>query len=152
MKNKTTNGILFEIEVKYSSGTPMSERPTISSSKDAYEQFKKIWSPTLELREEFYMLLLNRANRLIGWYCISKGGITGTVVDVRLVFSIALKSLACGIIFAHNHPSGNINPSEADIRLTKKLTDSGMLLEILVLDHLIICNDKYFSFTDESLI
>ena len=152
MKKISQHSELAEIQVSYSSKTKLSDKKKITSSKDAYGVFKAIWSPTIELREEFYMLLLNRANRVLGWYCISKGGITGTVVDARILFSIALKCLSCGIILAHNHPSGNTIPSESDKKLTQKLQTAGKLLEIEVLDHLIITNDAYTSFADEGLM
>jgi DNA repair protein RadC len=104
------------------------------------------------LREEFYILLLNRANRIYGYYLLSQGGTSGTVVDPKLIFSIALKCNAHGIILAHNHPSGNTKPSEADIQITKKVKEGGKLLEIDVLDHIILTSDSYLSFADEGLM
>ena len=121
--------------------------PQISSSKDVAELFL----PTLsDLNyEEFWMLLLNRANKVISKHQVSKGGVTGTVVDPKVVFKIAIESIASGIILCHNHPSGNLTPSDADISLTKKMTEAGRLLDIQVLDHIIIAGEKYFSFADE---
>jgi DNA repair protein RadC len=143
---------LAEIKVSYSIKVKCCDRKKITSSKDAEEILRAIWNPTLELREEFYMLLLNRANNVLGWFCLSQGGLTGTVVDAKLVFSIALKCLACGIILAHNHPSRNLEPSQADKLLTTKLKEGGKLLEITVSDHLILTAESYFSFADEGNI
>lgn len=102
--------------------------------------------------EEFWILLLNRANACLGSICISKGGMTGTLADARLIFRTALEHKATAIILVHNHPAGTMKPSEADIRLTKKLRDAGKVLDIEVLDHIIIAGDAYFSFCDEGLM
>jgi len=88
----------------------------------------------------------------MGWYRVSEGGTAGTVVDAKIIFSIALKCHACGIMMAHNHPSGNTTPSVQDVDLTKKLISGGKLLEICVLDHLILTSEKFLSFADEGLI
>jgi DNA repair protein RadC len=126
------------------------ERPKISGSKDAFELLK---SDLQDLpHEEFWMLLLNRANRLIRKVPISQGGVAGTVADPKIIFKSALEELASGIIVAHNHPSGNLTASQADIQLTQRLKESGKLLEIQVLDHLIFAGYKYFSFADEGLL
>jgi DNA repair protein RadC len=99
--------------------------------------------------EEFWLLLLNRANQVITRCQLSKGGVTGTVVDPKMVFRMAVDHLATGIILCHNHPSGNNKPSEADRRLTKKLKEAGELLDITVLDHIIIAGTEFYSFADE---
>jgi len=96
--------------------------------------------------------LLNRANRVLGVVTISQGGIAGTVVDPKIIFAAALKSGASGIILAHNHPSGNHLPSQADIRTTKKIVEIGQLLELPILDHLILCTDNYYSFKDQGVM
>ena len=88
---------------------------------------------------------------MIGSYQLSKGGITGTIADVRLILSVALKTLATGLILAHNHPSGNLKPSEADIQLPQKVKDAAKLMDIEVLDHMILSSNGYFSFTDDGL-
>ncbi|HEX5002850.1 MAG TPA: DNA repair protein RadC [Bacteroidia bacterium] len=98
--------------------------------------------------EEFWLLLLNRANQIITKCQLSKGGVTGTVVDPKMVFRMAIEHLASGIILCHNHPSGNNQPSDADIRLTRKLKDAGALLDIHILDHIIIAGSDYYSFSD----
>jgi len=98
------------------------------------------------------VLLLNRANKAIGEYEVSTGSSTGTIADPKLSFAAAIKTNATGIVLAHNHPSGNLNPSEADISLIKKIRDAGKMLEISVLDHLIITSEGYYSFADEGLL
>lgn len=104
------------------------------------------------LHEEFYVLYLNRGNYVIEKKQLSKGGIAGTVADGKIIFKTALELNASGIILAHNHPSGNKQPSEQDKRLTKQLKDFGKLVEIEVLDHLIITSDTYYSFADEGIL
>lgn len=106
----------------------------------------------MEIREEFNILLLNRANHVLGWFNVSIGGVASTVVDPKVIFSVALKCNASGIILSHNHPSGNLNPSDADLNLTKKLNSGGKLLEINILDHLILTTDRYYSFADEGML
>ncbi|MEZ4950582.1 MAG: DNA repair protein RadC [Saprospiraceae bacterium] len=126
------------------------EKPKITGSLDAY----KIIAPLLlDLpHEEFWILLLNRANRVLGKEMISRGGVTGTVADAKIIFRKALEGKATSIILFHNHPSGNLRPSQADIDLTKKLKEAGNNLEISVLDHLIIAERGYYSFADEGRI
>ncbi len=126
------------------------EKPKIGSSQEAYAV---ICSDVMDLQhEEFWVLLLNRANRLIRKQRVSEGGVSGTVADPKLIFKCALDHLASGIIVAHNHPSGNRTASQSDIDLTKKLREAGKFLEIQLLDHLIICGPKYFSFADEGMM
>ncbi len=102
--------------------------------------------------EEFWVIYLNRSNAVIKKEMISRGGISGTVVDSRLIFKAAIESLASSIILCHNHPSGNRRPSEQDIQITKKIKAAGQLLEIPVLDHVIICEESYYSFADEGIL
>lgn len=137
-----------EIKVTYStSDTP---KVRIKSGEDAYNVLLASWDmDTIELQEEFKVLLLNRANEVLGLYPLSKGGITGTVVDQRLIFAVALKCNATGIIMCHNHPSGKLLPSEADITLTKSIGKCAELLEINLLDHLIITKNGFYSFSNE---
>lgn len=126
------------------------ERKKITSSNSVFEYFQPILG---ELpHEEFWILYLNNSNKVIKNAQLSKGGITGTLVDVRLVFKEALQLGAVGIILAHNHPSGTLRPSNADIQLTKKLKTAGDSLDIKVLDHLIVTEKAYFSFADENLL
>lgn len=126
------------------------ERKKITSSKSVFEYVQPIIG---ELpHEEFWILYLNNSNKIIKSVQLSKGGITGTVVDIRLAFKVALQIGAVGIIMAHNHPSGTLKPSHADIQLTKKLKVAGESLDIKVLDHLIITEKAYFSFADENML
>ena len=122
----------------------------ITSSKDAFELLKSSIGDIPY--EEFWIILLNKANRVVKNCCISEGGVSGTVVDPKKIFKIALDNHASSIILGHNHPSGNIQPSEADTKITKKIKDAGFMLDIAVLDHLIIGNDQYFSYADEGTL
>lgn len=122
----------------------------INSSKDVFELFASNFSSTSY--EEFWILMLNRANHIIKKINISEGGVSETIVDAKKIFSIALENKATSIVLCHNHPSGNIQPCEADIKLTKKLKEAGKTLDILVVDHIIIGIEKYYSFADEGII
>jgi DNA repair protein RadC len=124
--------------------------PKISSSKDIYE----LMAPKLSDldHEEFYALLLSRSHKVKEQICISRGGISGTVVDQRLIFKPALEKLASAIVLCHNHPSGTLRPSEQDKRLTQKLVKSAAILDIPILDHVIFTDEGYFSFADEGLL
>jgi DNA repair protein RadC len=149
----TTTGGLSEIVLSYKSKVKASSRPKVSNSKDAYNLLIRQWDPSkVEFVEQFKILLLNRAHKAIGEYEVSTGGSTATIADPKLIFAAAIKSNASGIILAHNHPSGNLTPSDADIGLTKRIVDAGKLLEITVLDHLILTSESYYSFADDGLI
>ncbi len=142
-----------EIEVTYQPA--ISEKPVIKSCLDAYNVIKSfIPANQIALKEFMVVLYLNNAQRVIGAYKVSDGGITGTVADMRLILSVALKSVATNFIIGHNHPSGNMKPSEADIALTKKLKDAGKLMDIKLLDHIILSPEEgtYFSMADEGLL
>jgi len=141
-----------EIEISYKPVIKPSEMVKITCSKDAEKIFRGIWSQDISYRESFYALYLNRANKVLGYQLISIGGISGTVVDVRCIYQAALKALAVNLIIAHNHPSGNNEASDADIKITKKLKDAGKLLDIALLDHLILLPEGYTSLADEGLI
>ena len=142
---------ISEIELHYKSNGE--EEIKITSSSSAYELFLEYWDiNTIELQEEFKVLLLSRSNTVLGIFCLSKGGIAGTVVDVKLLFVVAIKSKASGFILAHNHPSGNLKPSNNDINLTKKIIEASKFLDIDLIDHIILNNKNYYSFIDESLI
>lgn len=142
-----------EIRLVYESKVKPDDRPQIRSSQDAYWVLESNWSDQIQLVEEFNILLLDRSNRAMGMCPISKGGINGTVVDLRLVFASALKARASAIILSHNHPSGNLTPSYSDIKLTERFEKVGKLLQIEVLDHLILSpHDAYYSFADEGMV
>lgn len=119
----------------------------ISSSRDAFEVFKpKLSDLTVE---QFWVMLLNRANKVIKLVQISKGGVSGTVADPKIIMKAALQETASSIILCHNHPSGNLNPSHADLQLTKKINEACKNLDISLLDHVIIGENDFFSFADE---
>jgi DNA repair protein RadC len=142
-----------EIQLAYRSNVKPSMRPKISTSRDAFEVLRRSWDlDKLEFVEQFKVLLTNRANKVLGIFEVSTGGITGTVADPKLIFVAAIKANACGVLVAHNHPSGNLQPSQADIELTKRIKEGGKLLDIQLLDHLIITSEGYCSFSDEGII
>ncbi len=122
----------------------------IKSSKDVADIFQPILSDLAH--EEFWILYLNRSNKVISRMKLSQGGISGTVIDVRLILKKAVECLASGIILCHNHPSGNLNPSEADTKITKKIREAGTYLDVQLLDHLIISEKDYYSFADNGLL
>jgi DNA repair protein RadC len=125
-------------------------RDKISSSAEAFQLMKSLFADLPH--EEFWILLLSRSSRVIRKECISRGGLSGTVVDPKIVFKSALQNTASSMILFHNHPSGNLKPSEADLRITIQLKDAGRLLEIPVLDHLIVADEEYYSFADNCLM
>jgi DNA repair protein RadC len=131
-------------------GAEVINRKKISSSKDAYELLQSYFSDSKY--EEFWIILLRKNNTIIKTVSVSEGGISATIVDPKKIFKIAIDNNASSIILCHNHPSGNIKPSEADIKLTKNLKAAGSLLEIHVLDHIIISGENYYSFADEQEI
>ena len=131
----------------------ISDRPPekkISGSRDVFELFQPLLGDIHH--EEFWVLLLNRSNRVIDKVRISQGGISGTIIDTRIILKNAVDRLSSAIILCHNHPSGNLKPSDADIRITNKLKDSAQIMDINLLDHIIIADNSYFSFADEGLI
>ena len=139
-----------EVEISYRNTTPYQERIQIVRSLTAFEILRQAWDDNkLELLEQFKILLLDRQNNCVAISDISTGGMTACIVDPKVVFVTALKANACGIILAHNHPSGNLQPSPQDLSLTRKLSDGGKLLDIAVLDHLIVTPRNYYSFADE---
>ena len=155
-KNLFTQGVvvnstLAEIEISYRPKFKMSELPKVVTSGDAYHCLKDV-IPQMDYREYFYILCLNRNNLVLGYCQISVGGLSGTIADPKIIMQTALKANACSIILAHNHPSGNLTPSEADKQITMKLRDAGKFLDIPVLDHVILTSESYFSFADEGLM
>ena len=126
------------------------EKIQIGNSADVYKALLPMFADLAH--EEFWIVLLNRANKVTSKHLISKGGQAGTVADPKIIFNIALEHKAASVILAHNHPSGNLKPSSADVSLTNKLVAAGQLLDIGVLDHLIITDRGYYSFADEGLI
>lgn len=129
------------------------DRPQIASSEDCYKILRSTWNDdTIELREQFKILLLNRSLRVIGIVDIATGGINEIAIDLRLIFAAALKANAIRLVLAHNHPGGSLQPSTGDKEGTRIIVEAGKLLHIRIEDHLIICVDSYYSFADEGLL
>ncbi|WP_365788797.1 JAB domain-containing protein, partial [Flavobacterium sp.] len=125
----------------------------ITSSQIIYDLIISQWnSDIIEYQEEVKVIYLNKANIVLGIYDLSKGGISGSIVDIRVILGIALKCNSTSVILAHNHPSGNLKPSNADKIVTKNLKDACNLLDISLLDHLIVTKNNYFSFSDEGIL
>lgn len=142
-----------EIELMYRSKVKASCRPRLSSGNEVYELLKKHWNQNkIELVEEFKVIYMNNAQRVLGILDVSTGSTVATIVDPRLIFATALKLNAAKIILSHNHPSGNLHPSEQDKTMTKKLIEGGRFFDIQILDHVILTNEGYFSFANEGLI
>jgi DNA repair protein RadC len=142
-----------EIKISVSFDRRKTELHSIQSTQDAFLVFQKIFNAdTIDWNEEFILLCLNNANKVLGYYKISSGGMLATVVDLRMLFMTALNALSTQIIIAHNHPSGNLNPSNSDIALTKKIKEAGDFLDIKLLDHIIISDGEYYSFLENNLL
>ncbi|MBD1263121.1 JAB domain-containing protein [Maribacter polysiphoniae] len=149
MKNKVN-----EIRISYCEKIGVINSPSMNNSEHVAKLLFENWDKqTIGLHETFKVLLLNNANKVKGTYQASTGGLTGTLVDLRILFAVVLKTLSVGIIIAHNHPSGKKKASEADINLTAKIKKAAELLDIRVLDHLIILpTGDYFSFADNGML
>lgn len=143
---------LSEISINYKPFIQLSSLSPIINSKGTEAHFRSVWSDKMQYVEETYILLLNRANKPLGFSKLSIGGTAGTVVDTKVVFQTALKANASSIVLCHNHPSGNLKPSDADIKITKAIKEAGKIMEIPLVDHLIITDEGYFSFADEGII
>lgn len=139
-----------EITLAYRPKVKASQRPKVNCSRQVYEVLLRFWNQdALEFIEQFQVMLLSRGNRVLGICTISSGGTAGTVVDPKVVFAAGLKANASSIILSHNHPSGNLQPSEQDTRLTRRLVEIGRALDLPIVDHIIIGSEGYFSFADE---
>jgi DNA repair protein RadC len=142
-----------EIEIRYKTKVKPSQRPVVNCSSEMYDLLISLWDQnTIESQEHFKVILLNRTNKVLGIYNASSGGISGTVVDPKLILVTAIKAGACSIVISHNHPSGSSKPSRADIEITRKIAEAARYLDMRVLDHLIITTENYFSFADGGLI
>lgn len=142
-----------EIQVSYKPSAV--KKQTITDSQDAFTVLREFFFPdTIALQEQIYALYVNNANQVLGVYRASLGGLTGTVCDIRLILSVALRIAATGVIISHNHPSGSMKPSRQDEELTRKLKEAGKVMDIKVLDHLIVhpSGAQFFSFADEGLL
>ena len=143
--------IIAEVQISYSSHVKAKDRMKVTGSKDAADAFRAIW-PAYDHIEFSYMLMMNRQNQILGYHQLSKGGMTGAVIDVRVIFQVALKACATSLIIAHNHPSGNLDTSDADRKVTRQIKEAGLILDIPLLDHLILTNDSFLSMADEGLL
>jgi len=140
-----------EIQVTYK--RKGDEEVKITKSKDAFELMLSNWNKNiLQYQEEVKVLLLNRANIVLGIYELSKGGTAGCIVDIKMILSVALKCNAQSIILIHNHPSGNLKPSKADISITNKLKKACEIVDLVLLDHLIITKESFYSFADNNIL
>src|ERR1019366_3723570 len=151
MKKQITQ--VAEISVSYRPA--IANKPIIKSPFDAYIVLREFFSDdTIQLNEKFMVMYLNKANRVLGVYPVSVGGITSAIVDLRLILSIALTTLAVSIVLCHNHPSGSLKPSQNDIDVTHKIKEAAKYMDIYVQDHIIVTFEagKYFSFADDGLI
>ncbi|AJA68931.1 RadC-like protein [Myroides sp. A21] len=145
--------IASEVELIYKSKVKASQRPQITSSYSAYQIALKAWdSNKIELLEQFKVLMLSNNNKVLGVLEVSSGGITGTIVDLRIIFSALLKANATAFLIVHNHPSGKLAPSDADRQITRKIKEVSKILDITLLDHLIITAESYYSFADEGIL
>lgn len=143
--------IIDEIKISYTSSN--ARKVKINNSLDSFNCLIANWEiGTIQLYEEFKILLLNTANEVLGIYHVSKGGISSTVVEIRHILYIALKTNSTGIILAHNHPSGNLKPSATDINLTRKVKSACEIMDLKLQDHIILAKDSYLSFLDEGYL
>ena len=145
------NSVIAEVKLSYSHSIRVSDMIQITGSKDAYNAVWPNWED-IQYIEKFYVMYLNRGNRVLGLKLISQGGVSGTVVDVRIILQGALLANASAMILMHNHPSGQMQPSDADLKITRKIKDAAVLLDISVLDHLIVSAENYLSMADEGLL
>ena len=144
--------VVRELEIQY-------ERPSfdamskIAESKDCERLFRSVFNPnTLDLKESFWVALLNRANKVLGVSLVGVGSVSGCTVNLIEIFQLAITTNACGVVLCHNHPSGNVKPSQADLALTRKIKEGCKLFEIVMLDHIILTREAYFSFVDEGVM
>ena len=143
---------IANLELKAKKTPSNFEKVKIISSNDAFKVIKQFYFDDIDIFESFFILCLNRNNQTIAYAKISQGGVAGTVVDIKLIAKYAIDCLASGVILAHNHPSGNLKPSNEDLAITKKVKEGLKILDIPVLDHLILTSQGYLSFGDEGIL
>lgn len=151
MDHNLFNQSIAEVQVSYSHKVKAANRLKITCSNDTYKFVSPNW-PDIEYRESFAVLLLNRGMQVLGITWISKGGVSGTVVDAKIIFQSALRANCTTLILIHNHPSGTLNPSTPDINITNKIKDGAKLLDMSVVDHIILSSEGYYSFADEGIL
>lgn len=144
---------LAEVQVAYKNNVPPSDRVKLTGTPDTIGYLRSVWdTDRIEYTEDMVMILLNIAKDVLGWVKLSQGGTIGTVCDPKVVFSVALVANANSIILAHNHPSGNLRPSEQDILVCRKINEGAKLLDIKLLDNIIITANGYYSFASEGML
>lgn len=148
----TSSVMVSEVQLTYQTNISKENRVRITDSNVVGEILHPHFQEIVDYRERFYALYLNKANECVGLMLVAEGGINSVVVDIRIAFQGALRTNASAVIIAHNHPSGNLMPSQADILLTRKIKEAGKVLDIPILDHLIITSDGYYSFADEGMM
>ncbi|HUH73342.1 MAG TPA: JAB domain-containing protein [Chitinophagales bacterium] len=144
--------MLQEAQVSFKPGYDLDELEVLRTSNECASFFRSIWEDDLMYRERMYMILLNRASKVIGFNLLSIGGASGTIVDLKLVFQCAILTNASAIVLAHNHPSGTLYPSNSDIEITKRVKRAGDVMEIELVDHIILTQNSFYSFADHSLL
>jgi DNA repair protein RadC len=140
---------ISEVQISYKPSREVFSDIIINRSTQASEIFQQIWSSDLEYKEEMNIILMNRANKILGYNRVSTGGTTGTVVDLKVLFQLILKTNTQAFVIAHNHPSGNLKPSVQDLKLTEKVKEISRLLDVSFLDHMILSEGSYYSMADE---
>ncbi|MFP4059617.1 MAG: RadC family protein [Bacteroidales bacterium] len=144
---------IAEVKISYSTNIKANERLQIKCSGDAYEIFASNWNKSIEHTETMMLLILNRANRVLGITTLSQGGTAGCLVDVKIIMQYAIKANATSMVLAHNHPSGSRQPSDADLKITRKVKSACEILDLSLLDHIILTPfDGYTSFADEGFL
>ena len=141
-----------EVEYKLKAVKKDFKRAKITSSIDASQYARQFYHDDISIYESAFVLLTNRSNNTVGFAKISQGGIAGTVVDIKLVLKYAIENLASGIIFFHNHPSGNLMPSNEDRMLSVRIKEAAKLMDVTLIDSIILTEDGYYSFADEKMI
>jgi len=141
-----------EIEVIYKPRLDITPLQKITSAENIVSFFRDVWADDIEFRERFYVLYLNKQNKILGYYLLSIGSSCATVVETKMVFQPAINLHACSIVLAHNHPSGNRNPSNADLKLTSTIVNAGKILDVPVLDHIILTVDNFYSFVENNCL
>ena len=141
-----------EVQLSYKNKVKKADRIKISNSQNCYDAVKDYYSDFVDYKEKFGVLVMNRDNEALAFKIVSEGDLTGTVVDMKEIFLIAIKVRGSSIIIFHNHPSGKLKPSESDKKITDKISKSGKMLDVNLLDHIIISSEGYYSFADEGLI
>ena len=148
-----TNFNVAEVALSYKNSIPYNKRTKITGAKDAYRILRKLHDDnTIDYTETFKVLYLNQANHVLGYKIVSEGGITSTYSDIRTIMQGALLTNAVAMIIAHNHPSGNVTPSEKDIQITSQINKAAKLLDLQLLDHIIYTRETYFSFADDGCV